>query len=56
MTDHQINIMINTYFNTLIERGISEKHVKDMYQKDGILFIVLNNEKIIEEKIKNFNS
>ena len=50
-----MNLTIDTYFNTLIDKKISEKDVKDMFQKDGILSIVLED-KTITEKIKNFNN
>jgi len=54
MTDYQMDLTIDTYFNTLMDQGISENNVKDMYQKDGILHIVLKDETIIKKKIKNF--
>lgn len=58
MTDYQMNVTIDTYFEILIEEGISEKNVEDMYQKDGTLHIVLKGEekKIIKRKIKNFDN
>lgn len=60
MTDYQINLIVTAYFNKLIELNISEDIVKDFGQKNGELYIVLedktskNNETIIKEKIKNF--
>lgn len=54
MTDYQMNLVIDTYFNVLINKGIKETTVKDMYQKNGELHIVLENETIITEKIKNY--
>ena len=56
MTDYQINLTVDTYFETLIEQQISEQDVKDMYQRGGMLHIILNDEKIIKRKIKNFNN
>lgn len=49
-----MNLVIDTYFNVLINKGIKETTVEDMYQKDGVLHIVLENKEIITEKIKNF--
>lgn len=54
MTDYQINITVDTYFNTLMDRGIEEKLVEDMFQRDGILHIKLKDGKTIKEPIKNF--
>lgn len=54
MTDYQINLVINTYFDVLMTKGINEEKVKNMYQKKGILHIVLEDGRIITEKIKNF--
>lgn len=56
MTDYQMNLTITTYFDTLIEKHISEKDVIDIFQKDGTLHIVLKNKKIIKKQIKNFNN
>jgi len=55
MTNYQINLTIDTYFNVLAERGIIERDVEDIHQKDGVLHIVLKD-KVIKEQIKNFNN
>lgn len=54
MTSYQIDLVVTKYFEILMDRGIRESEVKDFYQKNGILYIVLENKEIIEEKIKNF--
>lgn len=54
MTNYQIDLTVSAYFNKLMESGINEKNVKDFGQKDGVLYIKLDDGKIIEEKIKNF--
>jgi hypothetical protein len=54
MTNYQIELIVNKYFEILMEKSITEKEVVDFGQKNGTLYIVLKNEKIIEEKIKNF--
>lgn len=54
MTDYQLNLIVTTYFNILIDRKINEKFVKDMYARQNILHIVLENGEIIKETIKNF--
>lgn len=54
MTDYQIDLVVNKYFEVLMEKGIKEKEVKDFKQNNGILKIVLENGTIIKEKIKNF--
>jgi hypothetical protein len=37
-----------------MDRNISEKQVKDVYQKQGVLHIELTDGQIIKEKIKNY--
>jgi len=54
MSDYQINLIVSKYFEILMERKITEKEVKDFGQKNGELYIVLENETIIKEKIKNY--
>ncbi len=54
MSDYQIELVVSAYFNKLIELHITEKQVKDFGQKNGELYIVLEDERIIKEKIKNF--
>ena len=54
MSDYQIELVVSAYFNKLMELGIKENQVKDFGQKNGELFIVLDNNKTIKEKIKNF--
>lgn len=54
MTDYQIDLVVNKYFETLMKKGIQEKEVKDFKQINGCLQIVLENGTIITEKIKNF--
>lgn len=54
MTDYQIDLVITTYFNVLMDKGIKETEVSDFYQKQGVLHIVLENGETIKEKIKNF--
>jgi len=54
MTDYQINLVVNEYFTKLMELGIHEDKVKDFGQRNGELYIVLDNDKVIKEKIKNF--
>lgn len=56
MTSYQIDLVVNTYFETLMQKGISEKLVDDMYQKEGVLNIILKDGTIVREKIKNFNN
>ena len=53
MSDYQIELVVSTYFNKLIELKITENQVKDFGQKNGELYIVLENERVIKEKIKN---
>ena len=55
MTDYQMNLVVDMYFNTLLDKGISENDVKDFGQEEGVLYIVLED-KTIKEKIKNFNN
>lgn len=54
MTSYQIDLTVTTYFNKLMELKIDEKTVKDFGQKSGVLYIELEDGKIIKEKIKNF--
>jgi hypothetical protein len=54
MTDYQIDLVVASYFNKLMELGIKESEVKDFGQNNGELYIVLEDKKIIKEKIKNF--
>jgi hypothetical protein len=54
MSDYKINLVVTTYFSVLMDRNISEKQVKDSYQKNGILYIELTDGQIITEKIKNY--
>ncbi len=54
MTNYQIDLVVNAYFNKLMELGIKEDRVKDFGQNKGVLYIVLDDGNKIEEKIKNF--
>lgn len=54
MTSYQINLTIDKYFEVLMDKSIQEKDVKDFYEKNGFLYIVLENETVIKEQIKNF--
>lgn len=53
MTDFQTNLIVNTYFETLIDEKINEKDVNDFYQKEGYLYILLNDNSLIKKTIKN---
>jgi hypothetical protein len=54
MSDYQLELVVSTYFNTIIEAGIKEYDVEDWGEKDGNLYIILKNGNKIIEKIKNF--
>jgi hypothetical protein len=55
MSDYQIKLVVKTYFDTLINMGISEKSVKDFNQKNGVLHIELENGEIIKKEIRNYD-
>ena len=54
MTDYQINLVVNSYFNKILDLKIPEDKVIEKEKKKGELYIVLENGKIIKEKIKNY--
>lgn len=54
MTEYQRNLVVDAYFNKLMEDGIDEGKVKDFGQVGGELYIVLENGNKITERIKNF--
>lgn len=55
MNDYKINLVVNTYFNVLMSKGISEKNIKNTYQKDGFVYIILLDDTIIKEKIQKWD-
>lgn len=54
MTNYQIKLTVEKYFNMLIDNNINEKDVKNFKQKNGYLEIILEDNTTIIEKINKY--